>query len=187
MTAAQRAEVERLLHGALQIPSAERQDFVEAIMDAEVRAQLVSLLAAPIEAGSSGIAVAAGATAKGLEEPSSGSVLGHFRVLRKLGHGGMGVVYLAQDSKLERQVALKLLPPGLHRDPDRLYRFEREARLTAALTHPNIVTVFEIGEWQARPFIATEFVVGETVPIGNIELNENMEFASSSSISLSDA
>src|SRR5207237_2464263 len=92
-----------------------------------------------------------------------GSVLGHFRVLREIGRGGMGVVYLAQDSKLERQVALKLLPAGLDRDRERLRRFGREARLAAALNHPNIVTVFQIGEWEDRPLIATEFVEGETL------------------------
>jgi eukaryotic-like serine/threonine-protein kinase len=117
-------------------------------------------LASQSGAGSPGIAVAA--ADEDFEQLSTGSVLGHFRLVRKLGHGGMGVVYLAQDSKLERQVALKLLPPGFHRDRDRLRRFEREARLTAALSHPNIVTVFEIGEWEGRPFIAAEFVDGET-------------------------
>lgn len=162
MTAPQRAEVERLLQVALQIPSGERQVFVDSIPDAEVRVRIDSLLAAA-GASRSGITVAAGGTAQDLEGPSGGSLLGHFRVLRELGHGGMGVVYLAHDSKLERQVALKLLPPDLYGDPDRLRRFEREARLTAALNHPNIVTVFEIGDWQTRPFIATEFVDGETL------------------------
>src|SRR6185369_13769772 len=91
-----------------------------------------------------------------LQEPLQGSKLGHFEVLGEIGRGGMGVVYLAQDLKLERQVALKLLPAGLDSDRERLRRFEREARLAAALNHANIVTVFQIGEWEGRPFIATE-------------------------------
>src|SRR6188508_2494485 len=129
------------MHDALQIPPAARQAFVDSIADAAVRAEVALLLA--VEAGRtvSGIGTAVAAAAQGLEQPSEGSVIGRFRVLGELGRGGMGVVYVAIDSKLQRQVALKLLPVGLHRDQDRLHRFEREARLAAALNHPNIVTV----------------------------------------------
>ena len=163
MTAGQWAEVERLLHEALQIPSAARQAFVDSIADAAVRAEVALLLATEAGRTVSGIGTVVAAAAQGLEQPSEGSVIGRFRVLCELGRGGMGVVYVAIDSKLQRQVALKLLPVGLHRDQDRLHRFEREARLAAALNHLNIVTVFEIGEWQSRPFIAAEFVPGETL------------------------
>lgn len=163
MTAGQWAEVERLLHEALQMSPASRQSFVDSIADAEVRAEVASLLAAESGPNGSGIATVFAAAAEGLEQPSEGSVIGRFRVLRELGRGGMGVVYVAVDSKLQRQVALKLLPAGLHRDQDRLHRFEREARLAAALNHPNIMTVFEIGEWESRPFIAAELVQGETL------------------------
>src|SRR5262245_54854127 len=90
-------------------------------------------------------------------------MLGHFRLIRELGRGAMGEVYLAQDVKLGRQVALKLLPTAFQRDSERARRFEREARVAAALNHPNIVTVHEVGEWEGRSFIATEFVQGETL------------------------
>jgi hypothetical protein len=163
VTAGQWAEVERLLHQALQTSAAGRQAFVDSIADTEVRAEVAELLAAEAGPIGSGIGTVVAAAAEGLEQPFEGSMVGRFRVLHELGRGGMGVVYVAIDSKLQRQVALKLLPVGLHRDQDRLHRFEREARLAAALNHPNIMTVFEIGEWELRPFIAAEFVQGETL------------------------
>jgi eukaryotic-like serine/threonine-protein kinase len=165
MTAESWREVERLLHQALQLVPAERAAFVANIGDPDLRGEVASLLEADsAESSSSKLGLLIGEAAQGaLEEPSGGSVLGHFRVLREIGHGGMGVVYLAQDLKLERQVALKLLPAGLHKDRERLRRFEREARLAAGLNHSNIVTVFQIGEWEGQPFIATEFVEGETL------------------------
>ena len=92
-----------------------------------------------------------------------GNELDHFRVVRELGRGGMGVVYLAEDLKLGRQVALKVFPPQFEMDGERLRRLQREARLAAGLNHPNVVTVYEIGVWQGRPFIAAEFVEGETL------------------------
>ena len=77
----------------------------------------------------------------GDEEPKViGTTLGHYRVLAKLGEGGMGEVYAAEDTKLQRRVALKMLPPEMAADPERLQRFQREARAIAALNHPNIVT-----------------------------------------------
>ena len=157
-------EVERLLNEALQLAPGERSAFVSNIGDPDLRAEVESLLDADSAESRSKLGVLIGEAAQAaLQGPLEGSVLDHFRVLREIGHGGMGVVYLAQDLKLERQVALKLLPAGFDSDRERLRRFEREARLAAALNHANIVTVFQVGEWEGRPFIATEFVEGETL------------------------
>ncbi|MGH9751308.1 MAG: protein kinase domain-containing protein, partial [Blastocatellia bacterium] len=89
--------------------------------------------------------------------------LGHYSVLSTLGVGGMGEVYLARDTKLERKVALKLLPPQYTSDPARIKRFGREARAASSLNHPNIITIYEIGQIEDKHFIAAEFVDGQTL------------------------
>ncbi len=91
------------------------------------------------------------------------SVIGHYRILEKLGAGGMGEVYLAEDSKLGRRIALKVLPPELAASPERLQRFESEARAVAALNHPNIVTVHSVEEADGIRFITMELVRGKTL------------------------
>ena len=92
-----------------------------------------------------------------------GQTLGRYQILAPLGSGGMGEVYLAQDTTLDRKVALKLLPRQFTRDRDRLRRFEQEARAASALNHPNIITIYEVGEWDGARFIAAEYVEGETL------------------------
>jgi serine/threonine protein kinase/predicted esterase len=156
------AEVERLFHQAMQLESHARDSFLASIESADVRREVASLLAA--NSGASVIGETIGEAAAGaLDAPLTGRVLGRFRILRPLGRGAMGEVYLAEDTKLARQVALKLLPAGFLGDSERVRRFEREARAAAALNHPNIVTVHEVGEWEGQPFIAIEFVEGETL------------------------
>jgi serine/threonine protein kinase/Flp pilus assembly protein TadD len=110
-----------------------------------------------------------------------GSTLSHYRVLEKLGEGGMGEVYRAEDTRLKRQVALKVLPEGMARDPERLRRFQREAEAIASLSHPGIVTIFSVEEAEGVHFLTMELVSGkrldEIVPSGGMALEDFVEVA----------
>jgi eukaryotic-like serine/threonine-protein kinase len=110
-----------------------------------------------------------------------GSSIGHYCIVSKIGAGGMGEVYLAHDARLDRNVAVKLLPADFARDEDRLRRFEQEAKATSALNHPNILTVYDIGEHEGTPFLVSELLEGEELrerlDEGPIPLRKVTEYA----------
>ena len=112
---------------------------------------------------------------------SPNTMLAHYSIVRKIGAGGMGEVYLAQDKKLDRKVALKILPDEVASNQERMRRFVQEAKAASALNHPNIITIYEIDEIDSRHFIVTEFIDGETLrqrmKHGHLKLNDLLEIA----------
>ena len=169
MTPERWRQVTGIFDSALAREAHERAAFLDEACagDPELLAEVTSLLATHLQPGSFIDAPAYEFAAELIvREPArsmAGEQLGAYRILDKIGTGGMGEVYLAEDTRLGRRVALKLLPAQFTADPNRLRRFEREARATSALNHPNIITLYEIGEASGVHFMATEFVAGQTL------------------------
>jgi len=169
MTPERWQQIARLFDEALELEPDRRADFLaEACAgDDALRREVETLLAARDDAGGflsrDAIELEAAWLAAERTAIPSGQMIGHFEALEPLGAGAMGEVYLARDTRLERQVALKLLPARFTQDAQRLRRFEREARAASALNHPNIITVYETGVDGAYHFIAAEFVAGVTL------------------------
>ena len=161
--------IKALLESALERKPGERSAFLDeaCVDDPSLRTEVESLIVSYEEAGGFIETPAFEAMAESLAnspaESVVGNTLGHYRIIKQLGAGGMGEVYLAEDTRLGRKVALKLLSQHLTQDDEREGRFRQEAFATSALNHPNIVTVYEIGEWQGRDFIATELIEGVTL------------------------
>ncbi|MGI8543043.1 MAG: serine/threonine protein kinase [Aridibacter sp.] len=120
-----------------------------------------------------------------------GTHLNHYKIVSQIGAGGMGEVYLAEDSRLNRKVALKILPESIASDKDRLRRFEQEANTASSLNHPNILTIYEFGAENGLHFIASEFVEGETLRERlcgeGVNVNEALDIAYQTAFALSAA
>ncbi len=110
-----------------------------------------------------------------------GQKIGPYQVISQLGAGGMGEVYRARDSRLGRDVAIKVLPASFSSDPDRLQRFAQEARAAAALSHPNIMAIFDIGDNQGSPYVVSELLEGETLRerlrTGALSIRKTIDYA----------
>src|SRR5256714_11090416 len=159
-------QIEAIYDGALEMPAAARGAFLQRACadDTELRSEVDSLLSSHDQASGFLDAPALEVAAREVAEAGSTTVINatllHYRIISALGQGGMGRVYLAEDTRLRRKVALKLLDVGLVANPQLRARFVREAQLASALDHPNICTVHEIGEAAGQPFIAMQYVEG---------------------------
>jgi serine/threonine protein kinase len=157
-----------IFNAAVALPSSERAAYLEKVCDgnSSLRGAVESLLQSHEETGNFVDAPAFHAAAEMLVDGSkfkTGETVAHYKILSLLGEGGMGKVYLAQDTKLDRKVALKFLPAEFAAHQEHMRRFIHEAKSAAALNHPNIAQIFEIGKHGEADYIAMEYVEGETL------------------------
>src|SRR5580700_5800878 len=160
MTPERWQQIRDVLEKALELAPGERSAFLnrECSSDQSLRQEVETLLASSDGVRSSFLQSAP------LRVPlTSGTKLGEYEVKSMLGSGGMGEVYRARDLRLGRDVAIKVLPPLFSADSERLRRFEQEARAAAALSHPNILAVFQMGTYEGAPYLVSELLEGETL------------------------
>ena len=168
MTPERWEKVGEIFNAALELSGPERSQYIAEACgdDQELRTEVESLITAGVKAGNFISEPVAGNFLPGLVEHvealSAGSEIGHYRIERAIGFGGMGEVYLATDTKLGRQVALKTLPPGVSSDPAFLRRFKTEAQAAASINHPNAATIYSV-EFFGQPVITMEYVEGQTL------------------------
>ncbi len=160
-------QIDKIFHAALnRDPSARAAFLAEACKeDDSLRAEVETLIASHEKESSFFETPPSDLAAEFLDKKKviyEGKIA-HYKILRKIGSGGMGEVYLAEDTRLNRKVALKLLPSEFTNDNDRVRRFEREAKAASALNHPNILTIYDIGQFNSSSFIASEYIDGETL------------------------
>jgi len=189
--------VEEIFQSALDHGPAERAAYLDEVCadDTELRHEVEALITSYERAGSfmDRPAMEVDAHVLAGERPilPAGKVIGSYKIARLLGAGGMGEVYLAEDRRLGRHVALKILPDRLVRDEERVRRFQQEARAASALNHPNILTIYEIGQLDSMHFIATEFIEGMTlrdhVRRGTLSFGEALEIGTQVGSALSAA
>ena len=176
--------LERLYYAALERPGEERGKFIAEACegDAELRIELESLLAQDLAAtspldGPAWEGAASMLQGRNLARLKPGAQLGPYRIERRIGAGGMGEVYRALDTRLGRDVALKVLPAEVADDPARRERFEFEAHTVAALNHPNIVAVFDVGDENGVSYMVTELVEGESLRDAKFPLRKTLDIA----------
>src|SRR5256886_2620184 len=169
MTPEHRQKVEEIFQSALERAPGERSAFLSDAcgQDEELRKEVESLIASHERPGEFIDSPAYEAAAELIVDEKAqlrpGQTIGSYEIISFISRGGMGEVYQAQDRRLSRKVALKILPVSFTKDIDRLGRFEQEARAASALNHPNIITIYEILKVTSTHVIATEFVEGETL------------------------
>jgi eukaryotic-like serine/threonine-protein kinase len=158
-------QIDEIFHQALEYePPARDAYLTEACKEDEsLRAEIEALIESHHKDSTFFDTPASDIAAEYLAQKDNTGALGHYKIVKKIGSGGMGEVYLAEDTRLNRKVALKLLPPEFTNDKGRIRRFEKEARAVSALNHPNILTIYDIGQIGNSSFIASEYVDGETL------------------------
>jgi eukaryotic-like serine/threonine-protein kinase len=160
-------EVDKILQSVLERSPAERRAYVDEVCsgDEELRREVLTLMGSHEQAGSfmASPAVEGSDVFEDGPKLKQGDSVGRYRITKPLGRGGMGEVYLAEHTTQNREVALKILPRHFLDDPQRVQRFRQEARAVLALNHPNVVTVYDIGEAAGVHYISTEFVEGQTL------------------------